>query len=106
MNQEELESSINKYAQEHFLSGAILISQGGEVVFEKAYGKASMQLNVLNSMDTRFHIASLTKMFIAMASLIAYEKGLLDLNERPGKYVDELKKHCKGYVLRLKKELL
>jgi CubicO group peptidase (beta-lactamase class C family) len=76
--------------KEQRLSGAVLISQSGEVVFEKAYGFASRQLNVPNVLDSKFHIASMTKMFIAMAALILSEQGLIDLHEKPAAYMPEL----------------
>ncbi|WP_199614187.1 serine hydrolase domain-containing protein [Paenibacillus alkalitolerans] len=90
ISKEKLESVFGKLEQEHYLSGTILVAQSGEVLFEKAYGKASMQLNVSNSLDTKFQIASLTKMFIAMSALIIYEEGLIDLHEKPGKYMPEM----------------
>jgi CubicO group peptidase (beta-lactamase class C family) len=60
------------------------------VVFEKAYGFASRQLNVPNVLETKFHIASVTKMFIAMAALILFEQGRISLHEKPAAYLPEL----------------
>jgi len=60
------------------------------VVFEQAYGFASRQLNVPNVLETKFHIASVTKMFIAMAALILSEQGRISLHEKPAAYVPEL----------------
>lgn len=71
-------------------SGAILVSQNRQVLFEGAYGLASRQLGVPNTLTTRFHIASLTKMFIAMAALILVEDDQIALEERPGTYVPAL----------------
>ncbi len=60
----ELEAVVDHYDQEHGLSGAILVTKESEILFEKAYGKASMQLDVPNTVHTKFHIASVTKMFM------------------------------------------
>ncbi|QBD76127.1 class A beta-lactamase-related serine hydrolase [Ktedonosporobacter rubrisoli] len=90
VSQKELTSVFASLAQEHDLSGSVLISQGGEVIFEKAYGYASRQLKVPNVLQTKFHIASMSKMFIAMAALILYEQGLLELQERPATYLPAL----------------
>ncbi len=76
--------------KEHTLSGAILIAQRGEVMFEKAHGFASRQLNVPNILETKFHIASVTKMFIALAALILSERGQISLHEKPAAYMTEL----------------
>jgi CubicO group peptidase (beta-lactamase class C family) len=90
MSKEELAVALKQLEQEHRFSGAILVSEDGTVVFEQAYGFASRQLNVPNTLDTRFHIASTTKMFIAMAALVLSEQGRLSLHERPAVYVPEL----------------
>jgi CubicO group peptidase (beta-lactamase class C family) len=71
-------------------SGAVLISQKRQTVFERAYGLSSRQLNVPNTIDTRFHIASLTKMIIAMAALTLVDEGRIELDPRPAKYLPSL----------------
>jgi CubicO group peptidase (beta-lactamase class C family) len=86
----ELEQVLGRLEHEDDLSGALVIAQRGEVVFEKAYGFASRQLSVPNQLDTRFHIASVSKMLIAMAALILSEQGLIALHEQPAAYLPEL----------------
>src|SRR5437763_3150038 len=73
INETRLTLALEQVEKEYPLSGALLISQDGRVVFEKAYGFASQQLNVPNTLETKFHIASVTKMFIAMAALVLSE---------------------------------
>ncbi len=90
VNVEEIRRVFEQLAAEQDLSGAVMVAQDGEVVFEKSYGFASRQLQVRNGLDTKFHIASMTKMFIAMAALILYEQGRIDLRERPAVYLPEL----------------
>lgn len=90
INTEELARVFDQVEKDQRLSGAILVSQSGEVVFEKAYGFASKQLNVPNALETKFHIASVTKMFIAMAVLRLVEQGRIELRERPAVYLPEL----------------
>jgi CubicO group peptidase (beta-lactamase class C family) len=90
MNKKELALVFEQLEKEHRFSGTLLVAQDGEVVFEKAYGFASRQLNVPNVLETKFHIASVTKMFIAMAALILSERGRISLHEKPVTYVPEL----------------
>ncbi len=85
----ELTRVVDQVAQDQALSGAVLVTRDGEVVFQRAYGYASRQLNVPNTLDTKFHIASMTKMFIAMAALILSEQGHIDLREKPAVYLSE-----------------
>jgi CubicO group peptidase (beta-lactamase class C family) len=90
INKKELALIFEQLEKEYRFSGTILVSQDGEVVFEKAYGFASRQLNVPNMLETKFHIASVTKMFIAMAALMLSEQGRISLHEKPAAYVPEL----------------
>ncbi len=90
MSKKELALVFEQLEKDHVFSGTILVSQSGEVLFEKAYGFASRQLNVPNVLDTKFHIASVTKMFIAMAALILSEQGRIELHEKPAAYLPEL----------------
>ncbi|HLX39177.1 MAG TPA: serine hydrolase domain-containing protein [Ktedonobacteraceae bacterium] len=90
INKKELALVFEQLEQEHKFSGTMLVSQDGEVLFEKAYGYASRQLNVPNVLATKYHIASVTKMFIAMAALILSEQGRIGLHEKPAAYLPEL----------------
>lgn len=88
---EQLAELIDTYHKEHLLSGNILITKSGKEFFNRSYGQASFQLGVSNQPDTKFHIASVTKMFIAAAVFHYYEQGLIRLVDHPGKYLDDLK---------------
>src|SRR5579875_1252223 len=90
MGKRALAVVFDQLEKEQRLNGVILISQNREVLFEKAYGFASWQLSVPNTLETKFHIASVTKMFIAMAALKLYEQGLIKLEARPADYLPEL----------------
>lgn len=90
INETRLTLALEQVEKEHRLSGALLISQNGHIVLEKAYGFASRQLNVPNVVETKFHIASVTKMFIAMAALVLYEHGQISLQEKPSRYLPAL----------------
>ena len=65
--EDRLDAAIDAHAGRSNLCGVIRISRDGVPVFERAYGYASVQLAVPNRVDTRFHIASVTKSFIAAA---------------------------------------
>lgn len=90
MNDHELSSVFEQLDEANRFSGTVLVAEDGDVVFERAYGFASRQLGVANTLDTKFAIASLTKMFTAMASLVFAEQGRIGLRERPAAYVPEL----------------
>lgn len=67
----QIERLIEPQARADLFSGAILVQRGDRMVFRRAYGFASWELRVLNSEQTRFGIASITKpMTEALVSLL------------------------------------
>jgi len=86
----ELEAAIDGYSGRTNLCGAIRISGNGEVLFERAYGCASVQLGVGNNLSTRFHIASMTKMFISAVIVRLVTEGRLSLQSHPSTHIPAL----------------
>jgi CubicO group peptidase (beta-lactamase class C family) len=86
----QLEAAIEAYPDRANLCGAIRASRGGEVLLERAYGKASVQLGVDNQTNTRFHIASVTKMFISAATVRLVGDGRISLRKHPSAYLPAL----------------
>ena len=60
--------------------GAVVVTDGGEVVYERGVGEANRSWGIPNAPDTRFRIASLTKQFTAALVLQLAEAGLLNLD--------------------------
>lgn len=63
-------------------SGAVLVARQGRILLKKGYGLADRELGLANTPQTRFHIASLTKQFTAMAILQLQERGKLKVTDR------------------------
>lgn len=82
----KLDSVLDNAAISDF-SGAILIAKNNQLVDQRAYGFASIEYEVPNTINTRFNIASITKMITAVAVLQLVEKGLVDLNVPIGTYL-------------------
>ncbi|HLL40228.1 MAG TPA: serine hydrolase domain-containing protein, partial [Rubrobacteraceae bacterium] len=61
--------------------GAVPITQGATRLYARAYGYASRQWHVPNTLDTRFDTASVTKLFTAIATLQLIDRGLLSFDE-------------------------
>jgi len=60
---------------------AVIVCQEGAIVFRKGYGLANLELNVPIEPHMVFRIGSVTKQFTAVAILLLYEEGKLDLQE-------------------------
>ena len=57
--------------------GSVLIARGDEILVDRGYGLANVELGVPNGPGTRYHIASISKAFTAAAVLLLEERGLL-----------------------------
>jgi CubicO group peptidase (beta-lactamase class C family) len=70
-------------------SGAVLIAKGDRVLFRKAYGYADLENRIPFTPETNFHVASISKMFSAMAALKLRDAGRLKLDDRLCAYIDD-----------------
>ena len=70
--------------------GAIAIMQGNDLVFSKAYGLASMEYLVPNTIGTRFNVASVSKQFSALGIVKLHLAGKLSIDETVDNYIDGL----------------
>ena len=68
--------------------GSILIHKDGEVLVDKAYGYASLELDVPTPENATYEIGSVTKQFTAAAILKLVEEGKLDLENDFTEYLD------------------
>ncbi|MFF1253215.1 serine hydrolase domain-containing protein [Pseudarthrobacter sp. NPDC058329] len=69
-------------------SGVVRVERAGEVLLESVHGLASRRWKVPVSAGTRFDVASVTKLFTAVAVLQQVDAGALDLDESIHSYVD------------------
>lgn len=84
----EINSYLNDLTKDDF-SGTVLVAHNDKIIEKRAYGQASIEFNVKNNIDTKFNIASITKLFTAVATLQLYEQGKLKLNTPIGNYLPD-----------------
>lgn len=70
-------------------SGSVLVAKNGVPIFSRGYGQANIELNVPNTPNTVFKIASLTKQFTALAVMQLQERGKLNVNDAICRYLDD-----------------
>lgn len=68
------------------INGNVLIAEKGKIVYQKSFGFADFEKRKLNTQNSSFNIASVTKTFTATAILQLREKGKLQLDESLIKY--------------------
>ena len=76
-----VESYLAPVVASRDFSGVVLMARGRQVLFEGAWGRASYELDVPITPDTRFDVASLTKTFTAAAILQLVAAGRLALDD-------------------------
>jgi CubicO group peptidase (beta-lactamase class C family) len=69
--------------------GTILIARDGRVLTSTSYGLANLEDEVPNTRQTKFHLASITKTFTAMAVMMLHERGKLTLQDPICKYLTD-----------------
>jgi D-alanyl-D-alanine carboxypeptidase len=82
-----VEALLRKKAAADRFSGAALVAKNGEVRFADAYGNADRERGIPNTLETRFRIGSMNKMFTAVATLQLVEQGKLTLDDTVGKHL-------------------
>ncbi len=78
---------VRSYADGGLFSGVVLVSKGNAVVYQQAFGLADRALNVPNTVESKFHIASLSKPITAVGVLRLVEQGKLSLDDHLSKFV-------------------
>ncbi|HVV53889.1 MAG TPA: serine hydrolase [Mucilaginibacter sp.] len=76
---------------------SILVAKKGQIVYEKAFGSANIELNVPARPDMTFDLGSITKQFTAVAILQLAEKGKISLQDSIQKYIKNFP--SKGYKI-------
>jgi D-alanyl-D-alanine carboxypeptidase len=69
---------------------SIAVIKNNQVIKEKAYGFASIELNVPATLNTSYSLASMTKVFTASAIMLLVEDGKISLDESITKVLPQL----------------
>ena len=89
---------IAEYAKEHNFNGSILVQKGGSTTYAKSFGLANRSFQVPNTNQTRYWIASITKLFTAALILGLHEQGKVDLQKTIGTYLPDYSGEGAGKV--------
>lgn len=84
-----LDSLISAYCKANHFNGNILISQAGKITYQRSWGEANMPFHTPNKKDTRFKVASITKLFTAVLILQLQEQRKLDLEKTISTYLPD-----------------
>jgi CubicO group peptidase (beta-lactamase class C family) len=94
VNSQSFESEIDSlglsvFTDQNGPGGVILIAKDGKTIYQKAFGKANLELDVDLTPESVFQIGSMTKQFTAVAILQLEEEGKLDVNHSVSRYIPD-----------------
>ncbi len=87
MKLDSLYSDMYNYGE---FNGNVLIADNDTIIFNKCYGVAEKENNVLLKENSVYNLASVTKQFTATAIVLLVKQGKLSLNDEMSKYIPEL----------------
>jgi CubicO group peptidase (beta-lactamase class C family) len=77
-----LEQLCQATAETGLFSGAVLVAEKGEVIYQEAFGLANREWNVANTTDTKFRLASVSKQFCTMVVMQLVAEGRVKLDDK------------------------
>lgn len=84
---QQLDSYVS---QRHPLfSGVVLVAQEGQVLLSKGYNFANWEFKLPNSPTTHYRLASITKIFTALAIMQLQERGQLNIDDPICQYLED-----------------
>ena len=84
-----LRAKLEQDAAADRFAGAVLIAKDGKPVFDAAYGLADREKRIPNTLDTRFRLGSMNKMFTAVAVLQLVQAGRIALDSPLVRYLPD-----------------
>lgn len=85
-----LDEIFKPWSQPGSPGAAVAVIQHGKLVFEKGYGLANLEYDILVTPHTIYHVASVSKQFTAMALVLLENDSKLSLDDDVHKYLPEL----------------
>jgi CubicO group peptidase (beta-lactamase class C family) len=84
---EQLEAYVKRLAARDVFSGTVMLAKAGKPLYQAAFGEANKDFGVKNTIDTKFNLGSMNKMFTAVATMQLVEAGKLSLDDTLGKFL-------------------
>jgi CubicO group peptidase (beta-lactamase class C family) len=85
----EIDRHARQLLAEDRFAGVILVAEGDDILFEKAYGLQDRKAGIPNTLATKFNDGSMNKMFTAVAIAQLVEGGRLSFDDSVAKVLPE-----------------
>ena len=83
------EKFLDEMVAKDLFSGVVLVTRGDETVLQKAYGLADKEHDVANTIDTKFNLGSINKIFTKIALLQLRAAGKVDFSKTLRTYLPD-----------------
>ncbi|WP_286856848.1 MULTISPECIES: serine hydrolase [Sphingobacterium] len=88
-NQQQFDSLTSAQFAKDGAGTVVYLSRGDQVLYQKAFGKANIELDVAMTPEHVFRLASVTKQFTAVLILMLQEQGKLSIQDDIRKYIPD-----------------
>ena len=86
----KIDSLLIGWTEANHPGGSIGIMKNGSVIYTKAFGLASLEYQIPNTVETIFNVGSVSKQFTAMGIVLLQERGLLSIDDDIHKYLPDM----------------
>ncbi len=80
---------LNIFKDKDGPGGVFMIAKDGKAIYQKAFGKANLELSLDLNVENVFQLGSITKQFTAIAILMLEEQGKLSIKDPISKYIPD-----------------
>lgn len=84
-----MEQIVQDSVSRKVFMGTVLVARGDEILLDKGYGFANLELDVPDTPPTKFRLGSVTKQFTAAAIMLLQERGKINVNDLVKKYMPD-----------------
>ena len=96
-----LERYVETLAKADVFSGAVMLAKGGKPLYAAAFGEANKDFHAPNTIDTKFNLGSMNKMFTATAVSQLVEEGKLSYDDTLAKYLPDVPSQAAAKKIRI-----
>ena len=82
---------IDSFAKKNNFNGTIIIQQNSRISYQKSFGLANFQFKIPNKIETKYKIASITKLFTSVLIMQLYEQGKIVITKHIKDYLPDYK---------------
>ena len=97
-----LQQYVSTLAQADVFSGTVLLTKDGKTLYSAAFGLANKDFSAANTLDTKFNLGSMNKMFTAVTIAQLVEQGKLSYDDPLSRFLPDFPSPAAAQKIRIK----